>query len=310
MFTLAHLSDPHLAGWSLDHPVALLSKRITGFLSWRLRRVKIHLPEILDSLVADLKAAQPDHVAVTGDLTNISLPQEFAAAASWLRTLGAPEDVTVIPGNHDAYVALPFDQSIGLWRQNMTGLMPGDATQLGALEQPVSSMADFPYVRQRGAVALIGTSTAVPTRPFSAAGLLGEAQLAKLETMLQQLGAAGLFRVLLIHHPPYVSHGGGRKSLRDHVALREILKRTGVELVLHGHTHISGLGKVETPGGQAPVIGVPSASAVKYGHKDMAAYHLYRIDRGETGWRLGVSVRTWNPELARFAETGEMALTI
>jgi len=81
-------------------------------------------------------------------------------------------------------------------------------------------------------------------------------------------------------------------------------------LVLHGHTHISGLGKIETPSGHAPVIGVPSASAVKYGHKDVAAYHLYRIERGDTAWRLGVSVRTWNPDLAHFTETGEMALTI
>lgn len=310
MFTLAHLSDPHLAGWSLGNPLALLGKRVTGYLSWRLKRVKIHLPQVLDGLVDDLKAAKPDHIAVTGDLTNISLPQEFAAAADWLQTLGAPGDVSVIPGNHDAYVPQPFAQSIGLWRENMTSLMPGESTLLGAAEQPVSSADDFPYVRQRGPVALIGTSTAVPTKPFSAAGLLGDAQLSRLATILEQLGQAGLFRILMIHHPPYVSHGGGRKSLRDHAKLREILKAKGVELVLHGHTHIAGLGKVDTPAGYAPVIGVPSASAIKYGHKDMSAYHLYRIERGIEDWRLGVSVRTWNPELARFTETGEMALTI
>ncbi len=310
MFTLAHLSDPHLAGWSLDNHLALLGKRITGYLSWRLKRVHIHRSDILERLLVDLQASAPDHIAVTGDLTNISLPQEFSAAAAWLKRLGPVENVSVIPGNHDAYVDQPFDQSIGLWRQNMAGLMPGDPAALQAAEHPVASADDFPYVRQRGPIALIGASTAVPTLPFSAAGELGEAQLARLAGILEQLGQAGLFRVLLIHHPPYVAYGGRRKSLRDHVALRAVLRDKGVELVLHGHTHMAGLGKVDTPAGHAPVIGVPSASAVKYGHNESAAYHLYRIDRLHQGWQLDVSVRTWRSDTAAFAETGQMSLTI
>ncbi|HVJ43775.1 MAG TPA: metallophosphoesterase [Dongiaceae bacterium] len=311
MFVLAHLSDPHLSGWSVGNPLALLGKRITGYLSWQLKRSKIHRAEVLDCLLHDLAAAAPDHVAVTGDLTNISLPEEFARAAVWLDKLGRPEDVSVIPGNHDAYVALPFDQSIGLWRGNMAGLMPGESVSLGAAEQPVNSMNDFPYVRQRGSVAIVGVSTAVPTRPFSAAGEIGAAQLARLGEILVQLGRADLFRVLMIHHPPYIDdHGGQRKSLRDHVALRQVIEQKGVELVLHGHTHIAGLGKVTTPGGEAPVLGVPSASAVKYGHKDAAAYHLYRIARKADNWQVEVAVRAWDQQSTRVTEAGQMSLTI
>ena len=320
MFTLAHLSDPHLAGWSLDNPLALFGKRITGYLSWRLKRQKIHRPEILDRLVADVVQAKPDHIAVTGDLTNISLPQEFAGAARWLRSLGSAQDVSVIPGNHDAYVALPFDRSIGSWRDNMTGIAmtgramtgraPGESAGAMPSERPVMSMDDFPYVRQRGPVALIGASTAIPTRPFSAAGELGEGQLQRLEAILEQLGRAGLFRILMIHHPPYIDHGGQRKSLRDHAALRQVLRQKGVELVLHGHTHTAGLGKVATPAGDAPVLGVPSASATKYGHKDSAAYYLYRIGRVDDQWRLGISVRSLDPTSGQFSEAGQMSLTI
>jgi 3',5'-cyclic AMP phosphodiesterase CpdA len=310
MFTLAHLSDPHLASWSLDNPLALLGKRVTGYLSWRLRRAKIHRSQILERLLDDLRAAAPDHTAVTGDLTNISLPQEFVAAAAWLKRLGAAEDVSVIPGNHDAYVVQPFDQSIGLWRDNMSGLMPGGPEALQAAEQPVASFDDFPYVRQRGPIALIGASTAVPTLPFSAAGELGDDQLSRLAIILEKLGAAGLFRVLMIHHPPFVAHGGRRKSLRDHAALQRLLQAKGVELVLHGHTHMAGLGKVETPAGHAPVIGVPSASATKYGKKDSAAYHLYEIERRGQSWQLGVSVRAWDSETSAFCAGGQMSLTI
>lgn len=318
MFTLAHLSDPHLAGWSLDNPLALLGKRITGYLSWRLKREKVHRPEILDRLVADMLQAKPDHIAVTGDLTNISLPQEFAGAAKWLQRLGPAQDVSVIPGNHDAYVAQPFDQSIGLWRSNMTGVALGESVSPGSIqgsssaasEHPVMSVDDFPYVRRRGSVALIGASTAIPTKPFSAAGELGDAQLARLAAILEQLGQAGLFRVLMIHHPPYIDHGGQRKSLRDHVALRQVLRQKGVELVLHGHTHTAGLGKVATPSGDAPVLGVPSASATKYGHKDSAGYYLYRIGRVDDQWRLGISVRSLDPTSGQFSEAGQMSLTI
>lgn len=310
MFLLAHLSDPHLAGWSLDNPIALFGKRVTGYLSWRLKRANIHRASILERMVADIKAAAPDHIAVTGDLTNISLPQEFTAAAVWLKELGAAEDVSVIPGNHDTYVPLPFDRSLGLWRDNMAGLMPGEAESLGAAEQPVASPNDFPYVRQRGSVALIGASTAVPTKPFSAAGELGAAQLERLAGILEHLGQAGLFRVLMIHHPPYIDPGGERKSLRDRAALREILAQKGVELVLHGHDHVACLSKVATPAGHAPVLGVPSASAIKYGHKDAAAYHLMRIGKESGHWQIAVSVRGWDQPSDRFIAAGEMSLTV
>ena len=41
---------------------------------------------------------------MTGDLVNLSLPGEYAPALAWLESLGSPRDVTLVPGNHDAYV--------------------------------------------------------------------------------------------------------------------------------------------------------------------------------------------------------------
>lgn len=310
MFTLAHISDPHLAGWAVDNPLALFSKRITGFLSWRLKRVKVHRPEVLDLIVADLQAARPDHIAVTGDLTNISLLGEFAAAAVWLRRLGPSPAVTVVPGNHDAYVGLPWEKSTGLWRDNMTGLMPGEALTPGAPERAVTGADDFPFVRQRGPVALIGTSTAIPTMPFSAAGELGRSQLQRLADILERLGAAGLCRVLLIHHPPFIEGGGYRKSLRDYKALRDVLQHKGVELILHGHTHVAGLGRVATPDGIAPVFGVPSASALPWHRKDSAGYNLYRIERAGDSWNIKVELKTLAKNAKAVVPAGQMLLTV
>src|SRR5215470_3939522 len=104
MFTLAHLSDPHLGPLPTPAPLELLSKRGLGYLNWLRKRRAIHRPEVLAAVVDDLKAQAPDHIAVTGDLVNLSLSNEFALAAAWLQTLGDPAHVTLVPGNHDAYV--------------------------------------------------------------------------------------------------------------------------------------------------------------------------------------------------------------
>ena len=66
--------------------------------------------DVLNRLVADLKAQRPGHIAMTGDILNIGLKAEFPPARAWLETLGNPRDVSFVPGNHDAYVrsSLPY----------------------------------------------------------------------------------------------------------------------------------------------------------------------------------------------------------
>ena len=296
MMTLAHLSDPHLAEWSVENPVALLNKRLSGWLSWRLNRRRIHLTQVLDLMLADIADQGVDHVAVTGDLVNISLPREFENAAAWLRRLGTANKVTVIPGNHDAYVTVGQSDGIGRWRDYMTDL---------DWERAATATDPFPFVRRIGKLALIGVSTAVPMPVFVAAGKLGEAQLAALRDILRQLGD-DVFRVVLIHHPPFPGGAYKRKALLDAGAFAEVVRDAGAELVLHGHTHVAGLGHI----GQTPVIGVPSASAVPSGHKDGSAYNIYRIGEAESGWRIGVEVRGLSDNRDRFVPTGGFELTI
>jgi 3',5'-cyclic AMP phosphodiesterase CpdA len=299
MFALAHLSDPHLAGWSVDRPAALANKRITGWLSWRLNRHKIHLARVLDLMLADMAEQPIDHVAVTGDLVNISLPQEFESAARWLRTLGPADKVTVIPGNHDAYVAVENDEGLGRWRDYMTDLAweRGDGTP---------SADSFPFVRRIGPLALIGLSSAVPTAPFFASGTLGSIQLAALRDTLAQLGSEGAFRVVLIHHPPLYGKGHRRKALTDAQEFGDVVRAVGAELVLHGHMHMASLGHI----GETPVIGVPSASALRWHHKDASAYNVYRIARADGAWKLAVEIRGLTGSEDRFAPSGGYELTI
>ena len=73
----------------------------------------VHAPEALAGIVADIKAQKPDHVALTGDLVNISLPAEVRRAAEWLAGVGGPDRITVGPGNHEVYVPTDWRESLG-----------------------------------------------------------------------------------------------------------------------------------------------------------------------------------------------------
>jgi 3',5'-cyclic AMP phosphodiesterase CpdA len=274
MFTLAHLSDPHLAPLPTPRLRELASKRLTGFINWQRKRRFMHRGEVLAAIVADLKAQSPDHIAVTGDLANISLPQEFAAGRAWLEQVGDARDVTVVPGNHDVYVRAARTEPARNWREFLCGDAPSRA------DEPI-----FPFVRRRGPLALIGVTTAVPTPPFMATGRLGAPQLERLGETLAALGGEPCFRVVLIHHPPVSPPARRIKRLIDAPALRAVLARHGAELLLHGHDHVHSLVWLDGPGRKIPAVGVPSASAMPGGKDDPAAYNIYRIDGAPGAWR-------------------------
>jgi len=303
MFTLAHLSDPHLSGWPLPQPQQLLSKRGLGFLSWQLRRRFIHRQSVLDRVMTDLAQSQADHVAVTGDITNISLPQEFMNAAAWLQRIGPPDRVTVIPGNHDRYIALPWSKHLALW----DAYMAGD-------DQPIQASgtdrdaARFPFLRRRGPMALIGVSSAEPMPYNSAAGHVGPDQLGRLASILAMLEAEGRFRVVLIHHPPQGRATHERKALIDAAAFRDVVAQKGAELVLHGHTHRAHLDHIPGPRHRVPVLGVPSASARPHGDKPAGGYHLYRVTRANQGWDLEIETRGLPRQGAGLETTGRFRL--
>lgn len=268
MFVLAHLSDPHLGPLPRPRARELASKRVLGFYNWHRGRKKIHTGQTLEAIVADLRAHKPDHIALTGDLTNISLPAEFAAARDWLDAFGAPGEITVVPGNHDYYVRHRDENPHTLWADYMRG----------------DDGATFPFLRRRGPLAIIGLSSAIATAPFMATGALGQAQVDHFATLLASLEGEDVFKVVLVHHPPVGKRGDRFKRLIDADAFRRIVKAHGAHLVLHGHDHMHSVNYLDGPGdSRIPVVGVPSASVVG-GHGDPAAYNLYRIEKRGNAW--------------------------
>ncbi len=304
-FRIAHLSDLHLT--SLIHVKLreLLNKRALGYLSWRFRRHHEHTPEILAALLRDLNGLEPDHIVITGDLTQIGLPDEFEQARQWLETLGSPTDVTVVPGNHDAYVRTPWEDTFALWAPYMAS---DQGLQIGEQQQPGRPL--FPSVRIRGQVVLIGVTSAHQSAPFFATGNLGTAQIDRLADILDLTGREGLFRILLIHHPPIADIVGWRKRLTDGAALRTLLARCGVEMVLHGHAHHLSLTHLSDVRGTIPVIGVPSASARGSKPKQRARYHIYEVRQMSHGWEVQTSTRDYSSEEHCFVAGKQRAIRV
>lgn len=280
MFRLAHLSDPHLGPLPDPKILQLFSKRLLGYLNWQRNRSKIMGGNHLEQLVDDMKTQAPDHIAVTGDLVNIALPLEITGARTWLEELGPPGLVSVVPGNHDAYVRGAVKKARTAWWPYMCG----DNGAATAPPEKVRPEATFPYVRKRGDVAIIGVTTGRATAPWFASGRVGIKQTRRLRETLEELGAENLFRVVLIHHPPFKNATLWHKRLSDASRLRTVVKRAGAELILHGHTHIDSFEEIEGPNGPVPVIGVPSATSTPGGHKPAARYNLFSIARNGTGW--------------------------
>jgi 3',5'-cyclic AMP phosphodiesterase CpdA len=303
-FLLAHISDPHLSSPEGVRYRELLGKRLLGYLSWRTRRREEHRSEILQALLHDVGCALPDHIVITGDLTHLALPQEFREAERWLAEVGPASKVTVVPGNHDAYAGNVRGMASAYWAPYMVS---------DAGERPVAVAASdglFPTLRIRDSIALIGLNSARPSAPMLAVGTLGKAQLQDLEVMLAATLHRGLFRILLIHHPPVAGIVDWRKRLTDAAALAALLSRYGVELVLHGHAHRSTLTWIDVPGGRAPVIGIPSASAFGRRAGRRAKYHLCRIARRNEGWCLHTFVREYCPVKGGFVPEGEFSFLV
>ena len=273
MITLAHMSDVHLAPLPPVTAGDLLNKRITGFINWKIKRQRTLDGEGLNTLVRHMRAHDPDFIAVTGDLMNLSLDAEIHTAYNWLQTVGPPETVCVSPGNHDAYVPGQLEQALERWDRYVLG--------------ETIDENQFPFVRRMGEVAVVVCNSAVATLPWMASGHFDARQQARLARCLRLLGEAGYFRVVLIHHPPNQEAAHPRLGLHGAKNFRRAVMDAGAELILHGHSHKSTIFAIPGPKGDVPVVGVAAAGTAQSdtGGHDPARYNLFRIERLGNAWQ-------------------------
>jgi 3',5'-cyclic AMP phosphodiesterase CpdA len=294
---LAHCSDLHLLSLDGVRKRQFANKRWIGGMNLLTNRGRHYHAEAFEDMVADLAAVGVDHVLCTGDVTNLAFEQEFRfARAIFDRLPHGPANVTVLPGNHDAYVA----EGVGLFAKVFGDYATPDAewrwpdAAAGAALDPVPEpdRAAWPLVRVRGPLALVGLTTSRQSPWFTAYGRVGAAQLERLRRVLADPRLQGKARVVAIHHPP-----AGRRAksairgLKDHEAFAQVIAEAGAELVVHGHEHRDLLERLPVPGGAIDVRGVPSGT-YEANRPDRTA--RYRIIEIEDGRIVSQHLRVWH----------------
>ena len=291
---LAHFSDLHLLSHDGARWLDLANKRWIGAMNLLSNRGRHYHVDAFDDMVSDLNASGVDHVLCTGDVTNLALRQEFEfARARFDRLALGPQGVTVIPGNHDAYVA----EGVPLFAELFAPYAacdPGWEWPEAAAADAAAGEADdlrWPIVRVRGALALIGCSTSRATPWFTAYGRVGSGQLARLAAALGDPRLAGKARVVAIHHPPAGKRAASRvRGLRDHAAFAEVIAAHGADLIVHGHEHRDMTEALPGPAGPVPVRGIASGTYHHNKPDRIARYRIYELGGGA----LGETVRVWD----------------
>jgi 3',5'-cyclic AMP phosphodiesterase CpdA len=271
---IAHLSDLHLLSLEGAVPFRLFNKRITGYLNLRFHRKAVHKPGFIRAAAREIQRLGVDHVAITGDLSNLALEGEFTRVLRFLEEdLGLPpSQVSLVPGNHDAYTrgahkkrrfATTFDRFLRSDLPELTA--PGEV---------------FPFVHLRGPAAIIGLSTALPRLPLVASGALGRAQLDALARVLEHPEVQRRTPVLLQHHPIHNPQSLVKRALEGlHDASDEahLLRKVARGLILHGHLHRRVHQRLQTDAGYIDAVGATSASLLHDSDERMAGFNVYEV---------------------------------
>ncbi len=305
---LAHCSDLHLLSLEGSGWLDFVNKRWIGGLNLLMNRGRHHQTPIWEAMMEDFNGQKIDHILVTGDVTNLALDEEFRFAKELFGKLDlGPNDITVLPGNHDAYV----QAGATYFKQHFGEFFTSDA------EFAWPDGESWPCIRKRGPITLFGLSTSLQTPWFTAYGVIGDAQLERLRTALLDERFAGTRRIVAIHHSPAEPKARSRvRGLRDRHKLYKILEETGAELILHGHEHLDLSASLPAKGGAVSVRGIQSGTydAGDGAMHKRARYRIYEIadtcdDQEGSGSNtasrpqvLSEQLRLWDPTQKQFIE--------
>lgn len=277
---IAHLTDIHVAD-PRDYDGAWPAK------------VRKHSEELLAALLRDMRAIGPDHVVLTGDLTQTARREEFERARAHLDANLPGIRVTVLPGNHDRW----SPESVAFFEERFGDLLRCD----------LGGGSGFPFCHLAGNVALLGidSSPFVPgVDPADVKGFVSREQLERLQELARDPRLAGRFLILLLHHHLRLSDEDSRADdpkdptpLINASQVEQALEKAGVQLVLHGHRHKQMRLDLEWGGQRIPVLCPGSATRVDERPDRTGRYNLYRIDGGSL---VEVRTRAWHAERSAF----------
>ncbi len=303
-FCLAHISDLHVLDLAGTSPLRFLNKRLSGLINLLGPRRAAHPAWLADALVERLQDRAIDHVAFTGDLTNLALPSEFSAGAALLARIGDGDRLSAVPGNHDVYT-----HGAAAASRAEAALLPWT--------EGAASRADWPFVKApRPWLRIYGLHSAIPTAPLLAQGEVGAAQLVRLQRLVATEPAEVRVRVALLHHNLHRRGLPSRHTsqLRDAKAVLSALSELGFTAALHGHTHAPHRGTYQPTAVDGASTGAPPLLILGCGsstwHQPQHGHfaHLSRLTLRPDGGVIGVATEVWDDDRRRFVMEHDDAL--
>lgn len=233
----------------------------------RLRR------ETLGPLREAVRAARPNVVAVSGDLTQRARRGQFREAARFLDTLPTPR--IVVPGNHD----VPLYDVVSRF------LRP-----LHNYKRYISADLEPYYEDAEIAVAGVNTARSLTFK----SGRINEVQIARVRDRLCRLGD-NVTKMVVTHHPFDAPEGSHHAELvgRADMAMK-MLAQCGADVLLAGHLHVSHTGHTATrykiEGHSALVIQAGTATSTRE-RGERNSFNVVHVDHP----RIEVERYVWEP---------------
>jgi len=191
MTCLLHISDPHFGTEQSRVPAALL----------RLAQQQ-----------------RPDHILLSGDITQRARPSQFAAARAFVDQLPAP--VLTVPGNHDIPLIIHlFARLLHPYRNYMR--------EFGS---------DLEPVLETDQLLVVSVNSTKPARHKN--GEVTEQQISRVAALLRQ-AKPGQLRIVMQHHPVRAIEESDQSNLLigRAQAIPEWVD-AGLDLLLAGHIHL------------------------------------------------------------------------
>ncbi|HEX7587665.1 MAG TPA: metallophosphoesterase [Anaerolineae bacterium] len=203
-------------------------------------------------ILKDIETLQPDAVVISGDFTMRARQPEYESAREYLAQITRP--TLVIPGNHDQPVHAPVERLLTPYARYQKYISADKDTTLSAGDLFISGLND--------------------NHRILPGGFWSGRQRAWLAEQLV-CAPRGAIKIVATHHQ--LSWEGKVRPAGFWFPDRTLswLARSGVEVVLNGHTHVPHA--VQSPEGIVVArAGTATSSRTRHGHGN--AYNLITLD--------------------------------
>ncbi len=276
---IGHISDLHILELDDPGPLKFLNKRLVGGLNLLLKRSDAHSTKVVEQALEHLDDLGVDHIVISGDLTNLALDSEFAAARRIVDGLrGGHDRVSVVPGNHDYYT--PGAVRDNRFERHFDPYLRSDLPDY-QLE------SGYPFCHLRAGVAVVGLNSGIASPWLFATGKVDADELAAADSLLDHPELRDRFKIVVVHHPLLPDEHHPIQFNRRLLNAQDVLamvRQKDVDLVLHGHNHYFSLLKVPKLGspGTTYICEAGSTSVAMGGGDPMMSgkFNIYTVEDG------------------------------